>query len=355
MSERSKPPPVPGSTPPGSPGAESPPRSRPAASAPPPPVPADRQHRQELAKQAMRLRDEQLRARVVYVDATLETNAELDKITEKVVADLQEMQRAGMEARTPKEAGATEKQLAAALQELLEKMVSARREYFIRHKIQLIQRRIANLYFSAGGTRSEAHGDVTYAYGDEAVLAALQAHGAPVLAALEGFRYRSPETKAQAVERWRGFERRLQSDVLARSRPELERLLAVYSDVLLAFLMEDFRKELEAFSAEVVQEARVAQGSAHVYKIGEKQFGRFREVFERKFMTRLLRSVQEPLATRLRDEPDHDYQAATVRFAADPQIYTEICSVTCNSVYDYLHGEGFLDLPVTWQKELYAE
>ncbi|MEO0321568.1 MAG: hypothetical protein AAF447_01290 [Myxococcota bacterium] len=321
----------------------------------PPPVPADGQDRAELVRAAMRLRDEQLRARVVYVDASLQTNAELDAITAQVVADLQEMQRAGIEARGADSAGAVDAELTEALRVLLDKMVSARREYFLRHKIDRIQRRIANLYFARGGVHTADHDDVTYAYGDEAVLAALRRHGPAVLEALEGFRYRSPEARTQALERWRSFERRIQGDVLARSRPELERLLAVYSDVLLAFLMGELKDELASFSAEVIRASQIGRSSELTYKIGEAHFGRFREVFERAFMTRLLRSVQEPLARRLRDEPDHDFRSETLRFAADPQIYTEICSVMCNTVYDYLHGEGFLDLPVTWQKELYAE
>ena len=328
-------------------------RKHPASA--PPPVPADGDDRAELVQAAMRLRDEQLRARVVYVDASLQTNAELDAITAQVVADLQKMQRAGIEARSDDSGSGVESELTEALRELLEKMVSARREYFLRHKVDRIQRRIANLYFARGGVHAARHDDVTYAYGDEAVLAALKRHGEAVTGALEGFRYRSPEAKTQALERWRGFERRLQGDVLARSRPELERLLAVYADVLLAFLMGELKDDLSAFSSEVIRASGVGRSSELAYKIEETHFVRFREVFERAFMTRLLRSVQQPLARRLRDEPDHDFRSETLRFAADPQIYTEICTVMCNTVYDYLHGEGFLDLPVTWQKELYAE
>ena len=43
------------------------------------------------------------------------------------------------------------------------------------------------------------------------------------------------------------------------------------------------------------------------------------------------------------------FREATLRFVADPQIHAEICSVINDAFYDYLHEEGFLDLPPDWR------
>ncbi len=308
----------------------------------------------KLAKTAMRLRDEQLRARIVYVEPQNETNAELDAITARVVAQLQELQQAGMGARTPSDPQKVEIQLIRALRELLEKMLSARREHFLRHKIELVQRRIANLYFSSEITTTG--GDPftsTFHHADEALLAALQRHSAGIRADLERFHFSDETSRMIALSRLQRMEKKLASDVLARTRPELERLLVTYRDVLLVFLMRDFRETLGEFAWEVVQQSQLARGHQLSYKILASQFPRFREVFESKFMDRLLSNLQAPLAQRIEEEGS--LREETVRFAADPRIYAEICAVMCNAIYDYLHGEGFLDLPVQWQQQLYDE
>ncbi|MFT5359235.1 MAG: hypothetical protein ACI9KE_006478 [Polyangiales bacterium] len=114
--------------------------------------------------------------------------------------------------------------------------------------------------------------------------------------------------------------------------------------------MRDFRQALGEFAWEVIRESRAAHGHRLDYKITETQFGRFREVFEARFMDRLLASIQKPLADALGESSEYVWREETVRFAADPRIYAEICGVMCNAVYNYLHGEGFLDLPVDWQE-----
>ncbi|HJL04917.1 MAG TPA: hypothetical protein RMH85_28960 [Polyangiaceae bacterium LLY-WYZ-15_(1-7)] len=348
MAEGRKPPPPP----PPSTGAA--PKKPVRSAAPPPPLPKATKDRAKLASEAMALRDEQLKARVVYVDPSLQTNAELDAITAKVVEELQELQRAGMKAKMPADPGQIEIELIKNLRELLEKMVSARREHFLRHKVELIQRKIANLYFTSEVyTKPEDAHAAKYDHADEALLAALQRHLDAIVEDLLTFQYREPGAREQAIDRIQRFEKKLAADVLARSRPELERLLGLYRDVLLVFLLKDFRESLGEFAWEVVQQSQIARGGELSYKILEKQFPRFRSVFEEKFMDRLLAALQEPLARRMQDEPDFDFRPATLRFAADPRIYAEICGTMCNTIYGYLHGEGFLDLPVSWQMQVY--
>ncbi|MAQ18654.1 MAG: hypothetical protein CMN30_28145 [Sandaracinus sp.] len=310
----------------------------------------------ELAAEAMRLRDEQLRARVVYVDPQIETNAELDAITAKVVAELRELQRVGMRAKTPEDPQQVEIELISSLRTLLEKMVSARREHFLRHKLELIQRQVAKLFFSSEVKgAAETAADRTFQHPEEAFLAVIQKHAPSMRQQLGSFTYAEPAVKAGALERLERIEKMLAADVLARSRPELERLLHVYRDVILVYLMKDFRESLGEFAWEVVRESGAARTGDLSYKIREKQFPRFRAVFEEKFMARLLQGISEPLARALTEDSDYMFRGETLAFASDPRIYAEVCAVMCNTVYGYLHGEGYLDLPVSWQRELYED
>jgi hypothetical protein len=116
--------------------------------------------------------------------------------------------------------------------------------------------------------------------------------------------------------------------------------------------MKDLPSSLGELAWEVIRESRAAHGADLSYKIHEKDFAAFREAFDRRFLERLLASVQQPLAQRLASGEHGGFRPETLRFAGDPRIYAEICDVTCNAVYDYLHGEGFLDLPVRWQEHL---
>jgi len=310
----------------------------------------------QLAKAAMRLRDEQLRARVVYVDPTIETNAELDAITDRVIKELQELQRAGMAAKMPADPGEVEIELIKSLRELLEKMLSPRREHFLRFKVETILRSIAGLYMGSEVYRQsgDAKKRTRFAHADEALLAALQPHVKPIVDELASYRYDEPSVMQQAVAKLRQFEKKLAGDVLARSRPELEALLQVFREVLVVFLMKDLRENVGDIAWAVVREAQVARGHELSYKIQQGQFPRFRTVFEAKFMEQLLASLQQPLARKMKELPNHDFREHTVEFAADARIYAEICAVMCNMVYEYLHGEGFLDLPVQWQQQVYV-
>ena len=335
-----------GTVQPGTPPA--PPRS---TGAPPPPVPKTTKGRLEFAASALKLRDEQLRAKVVYVDPTLKTNAELDAITAQVIKELQEMQSAGLAAHGSLDAQQVEIELIKSLRDHLEKMLSARREHFLRHKIEQIQRRITNLYFSSEiyASTDDPNARGTFQYADEALHHVLRRHEANIVKDLESLSYRDSRVLADSLDRFRIFQRQLVSQVLSRSMPDLERLLVIYRDVLLRFLVEEFRAQLGEFAWEVVKESRVAHGNDLTYKIREKAFGDFRLVFERKFLDHLLATIQQPLTERVASS---ELREETLRFASEPRIYAEICGVCCNAIYEYLHGEGFLDLPVDWQTHI---
>lgn len=338
----------------------------PKRAAPPPPAPVNRAApvpkatlaRIELAENVLRLRDEQLKARVVYFEPQIQTNAELDAITAQVVAELQTLQAEQLASAAPTDPAEIEIALMKELRELLEKMVSARREAFLRHKIELIQRKITNLFFTSEiyANPSVAQSAKTiFAYADEALFHVLHHNEALMIDELRSLNYRSDRVQADAIERLQRFSKMLVSETLARSRPELERLLMVYRDVLLVFLMRDFRESLGEFSWEVIKESRVAHGAALTYKIQEGSFADFRKVFERKFLDNMLSHMQAPLAAHLNEEGADAFRPETLQFAADARIYAEICAVWCNAIYAYLHGEGWLDLPVQWQQHLADE
>ena len=44
------------------------------------------------------------------------------------------------------------------------------------------------------------------------------------------------------------------------------------------------------------------------------------------------------------------FRAETLRFVADPQIFSEVCELICDATYDFLYNEGFLDLPSDWRQ-----
>ena len=39
---------------------------------------------------------------------------------------------------------------------------------------------------------------------------------------------------------------------------------------------------------------------------------------------------------------------------ADPEIFSGVCEVVCEAVYDMLYNDGFLDLPSDWRARLSA-
>jgi hypothetical protein len=38
--------------------------------------------------------------------------------------------------------------------------------------------------------------------------------------------------------------------------------------------------------------------------------------------------------------------------SAAARIFTDVCDLVCEAVYDYLHNDGSLDLPADWRKRL---
>lgn len=315
-----------------------------------PTIPSDIQGRSKLAEAAKQLRDEQLKAQIVYVAPESETNAELDAITAKVVSELKQLQEAGRSDAQPITPAQVQRGLTEALQTTLEKMLSARREAFVRHKVEQFLRRLVSLYMSAEVRHSESTAfESVYDSPDAALLAAYRRHHEAIVKDLRAMNYIDPTIANRAIERLTRFQRGLATDVFARTKPELERLLSVFREVLIVFLLRDLRSRLPEFCQKVISLSGVSMRNQHDYKLEKVYFPAFRRVFEDLFLDYLLEGLQAPLSSHI---AEGDWRSETRRFAEDPQLYAELCGVLCNAVYDYLHGEGFLDLPTDWQELL---
>jgi hypothetical protein len=334
-------------------------RPAPPAGAKPPPLPAKRKDdtathitttkaKAEVVASALRLRDEQIRARVVYFGADQRTNSELDAITEQVVAELRALQSAQAVAQRPQDRATIEVELIAALRGLLEKLLSGRRETFVRKKIEQVQRRITSLYFNTFlGGQDEDRARVMQSH-EQALFHALKRREAEIVADLDSMQYVDAGDRQVAIEQFRRQLRQLSLEFLARTQPELELVLKVYCEELAHFLFRDFGKALGDFAWQVIRESRAADGQAFGYKLSQDAFGRFREVFDAKFLEQLVGALQDPVVRRL----DGQVSDATLEFVGGATLYNEVCTVIANSMYDYLHGEGFLDLPVQWKEHL---
>ncbi len=364
--DRPKPPPLPPPLPTRPIPRMPPPPPNRVAPAPPPPLPpapsADRVSRptstQQLiaaASSALKLRDEQLQARVKYYNADLKTNAELDAITEQVVAELRAMGAVSSNAAAKRPQQEVEIELIQALRGLLEKLFSDKRSALLHRKMEVVQRKITQLFFNselyarlAEGSRENAPAAT---WPEQALYFALKPYEENILADLAAMPVSDPRIREVATDELSAFIKRLCGEFLSKTTPELERVLAIYREVLNNFFDNVFPAELGDFAWEVVRESRVAVDHHLGYKITEDRFDQFREVFDRKFLERLVLNVQEPIVQKASANAGA-FREATLRFVADPHIHAEICSTINDALYDYLHGEGYLDLPTDWKRLL---
>ncbi len=307
----------------------------------------------EVANAAYLLRDEQVRATVQYYGADQRTNSELDKITEAIVAELHALRLAGEEQRTSLVPD-VEIELIQSLRMLLEKLFSPKRRNFIERKIRDIQRRITQLFFNSELYAKLAAGAgemPAAAWPEQALYYALKRHEAALQEELTTMPVENDDVRVRALDRLNLFTRQLCTDFLSRTTPELERLLGIYREVLADFFYADFGGSLGELCWGVIKESRVANGHRLGYKIDSTKFPAFRAAFDKHFLERLVFHVQDPIMKRAGDASSQ-FREATMHFVADPHIHSEICEVINDAVYDYLHGEGFLDLPADWRRVL---
>ena len=308
----------------------------------------------DLAQAALKLRDEQVSARVVFFEPEQKTNAELDKITESVIAEL----RAIQSVRGPTHPGIRRDrsaELAHALSVRLEGLLDPRRGTFLRVKLDTLSRRITTLFFEAALGHHASPEELAarvISLPEQAIYYAVARNKAQIVEDLQSLNYDSEEVYNEALDRLARLEKELQVSLLARKAPELEKLLPVVIEVFTEFLTDRFRSELKTFTREVIDTTELGRGpEGDVPRIEAKHFHRFREVFERGFLERMVMEVQEPLITRLEsmESEEHVFHTETLDFIADPRVFSVVCGVMCDAFYDALHSDGVLELPPEWR------
>jgi hypothetical protein len=312
-----------------------------------------------LADIALQLRDEQLEARVVHYKAELETSPELDAVTASVVAELQALQKAAGKSQSAPPAAdraQIEIELIASLKRMLGRLFHpGELTATVERKIGESSKRFARLFFESElCERIRGSGDEqkTMRFGVQALYLVLARNHESLVKQLESFEYQSPEELEDAKGRLEDTTKELRNAFLSATMPELNSLMKWLNELLTSFFTLEFPPAVGELAWEVVKEARLADSQARAgYKIGAEAFPRFRATFERKFLQRLVAHVEDGMLERVRAKGT-EFRAETLRFVADPQIFTDVCELVCEAVYDYLYNDGFLDLPGDWRARL---
>lgn len=319
-----------------------------------------------LADMALALRDEQLEAKVIHYKAELETSPELDAITAQVVKELQSLQEAARGVPgapkshpPPPDRSQLEIELIKTLKEMLMRIFRpGKLATVIQRKLGEVSKRFARVFFESElhdkirGSEGEAK---QMRFAEQALFHAFAKTQGDILLALESYAYDSPVVLERAKERYLLYVKELRNAFLARTTPELNVLVKYLNEVLTAFFTTELPPALGELAWEVVKEARLAEANTTAsYKISSRAFPTFRATFERRFLQRLVPFVEDEMLKRVR-ETMGQFRMETIRFVADPVIFSNVCEVVCDSVYDMLYNDGFLDLPSDWRARLSAE
>jgi hypothetical protein len=311
-----------------------------------------------LADAALELRDEQLRARVVHYRAELQTSPELDAVTASVVAELQALRKAaGLESSrvAPPSTDRTqvEIELIASLKQMLSRLFRpGELTAVVQRKISEASKRFARLFFESElgerirGNSGEAK---TMRFGAQALYLVLVRNREALVRDLESFEYEAADRLEDAKERLDELTKELRNAFLSATTPELNLLVKWLNELLTSFFAVELPPGVGDLAWEVVKEARLAEARADTgYRIDAEAFPRFRASFERRFLQRLVAHVEDGMLERVRGRGS-ELRVETLRFVSDPRIFTDVCELVCEAVYDFLHNDGFLDLPADWR------
>jgi hypothetical protein len=320
-----------------------------------------------LADMALALREEQIEAKVVEYKGELATNPELDAVTAQVIAELQSLQ-AAVRSQTsppsrpdlsPEDRANLEIELIRSLKEMLARIFRpGKLATVIERKLGEVAKRFARLFFEselADKIRGAGAEHKVMRFAEQALYHALLHSEAEVLGRLDQYQYGNPKVRERARADFALRLKELRNAFLARTTPELNTLVKYLNEVLTAFFIVELPPMLGELSWEVVKEARLAEANRFGgYKISAKTFPVFRQAFERRFMQRLVPFVEDEMLKRVRESMG-SFRSETIRFVADPMIFSSICEVFSDSVYDMLYNDGFLDLPSDWRARLTLE
>jgi hypothetical protein len=315
------------------------------------------QQRLDLASAALKLRGEQVSARVVYFNPEQQTNAELDAITQQVINDLRAIQnvRESQRPEVPASSADFEIDLIAVLRKSLEQVLDPRRGSFLKRKLELLSRRFTTLFFEFALGHNALPEELAarlVTTAEQGLYTAVLRNQQRLRDDLRALRFEREEIYDTALERLSRWERDLQSSYLSQRAPELGRLLPIVIEVFTEFFQEGFRGNLGEFCWAVVREGNVARAGDPTHgmpRVGPRAFPRFREAFEKHFLEDLVLNVQDPLVARLNDTAA-SLRPETLAFVADPRVFSTACGVMCDAFYDHLHSEGLLDLPQQWRQ-----
>jgi len=311
------------------------------------------QDKERLTFQALGLLNEQVQARIVHYKGELETSPELDAITAQVVAQLKAMQSAfGSDQSAARPSEETEAQQTRTLAKLLARLFAADGN-FASGNLKTIGRRIAKLFF-ASELHEKTKGDKekTIFHAEQGVYYVLNRYKNRLRAELDGFEYESNDVKQVTFDLLAKMERDLQVAFLSRRSPELNRVMTIYTGVLLDFLQTHLPPRLEQMAKVTISSAKTAEGPHAVgYKVLSEQFPEFRANWERIFMQQMVHFCGDELVSKL-NASGEAFRDETIRFFTDPHVFSDTCEVVCDAIYDFLCLEGFLDLPVDWRVKL---
>jgi hypothetical protein len=353
-----------GAPPPSS--ANTAPATQPAAQRPiRPPLPSEdgfmnTQGKMSLAEVALALRDEQLQAQITHYRADLQTSPELDAITAQVVAELQHLQARVTRAPSVPPPGVDRTQVEIDLIDTLKQQLSrlyraGKLASVFERKLAEASKRFARLFFESElheRIRGSSYEVKTMRYAEQALFHVFTRTEQFLFQELASFEYSTPEVHARARELHASMMKELRNDYLARTTPELNALVKYLNEVLTIFLTTELPPMVGELSWQVVREARLRDAKLGAsYKLSADGFPRFRKCFERRFLQLLVPFVEEEMLRRVRERQDN-FRAETIRFVADPQIFSDVCELLCDATYDFLYNEGFLDLPGDWRVRL---
>jgi hypothetical protein len=314
--------------------------------------------KEALTLRALGLLNEQVQARIVHYRGDLETNAELDAITAQVVQQLKTMQtalgRTEGEREPPERIAARQ---TATLAGLLGRVCKeGETGSLVTQNLKTIGRRIAKLFFESElHEKTKGDKDKVIHHPEQGVYYVLQRYKHRIRTELEGFDYTDDDGRTATLELLTKMERDLQVAFLSRRSPELNRVMTVFSGVLLDFFHKHLPPRLEQMAKITIRNAATAtQPNSVSYKILPDRFEAFRAEWERLLMQQMVNFCGDEIFGKLTASNDPFHQE-TIAFFTDPHVFSETCEVICHALYDYLCLEGFLDLPVDWRMQGSAE
>jgi hypothetical protein len=316
-----------------------------------------------LAELAYKLRDEQLEARIVHYREDLQTNAELDAITAQVAAELRALQQNAQVQRNsllPAMDPAThEREIAEALSLILGRVFKKEKlSIVLERKLAEISKRFARLFF-----RSELHERITantsaprvMRFPEQALYHMFVRAEEKLVAELESLHYSDPAMVDDSVQMLAGVVKEFRDKFLSKTTPELNELLRHLTEILRSYLTWHLPGYLPELAKTVARDAQLGSASKVAsYKVSSGTFPIFRRAFETKLLAHLVPFVEAAMLERVRSG-SAKFRRETLEFVAEPRIFSDVCELLSDTVYDLLYSEGFLDLPTDWRAKMTLE